>query len=154
MEECIGNYTRGRTAGQTRHICRYSQHPDQKPSPANTYIFSLIIYASYCEYRFHWRRVDGDGTISYQGDIITTAFLDEEDEIFKTRGSMLKTLDWARRSRLTAVQAALHALESGPAVQETRYAQLSMITLISLILVRSPPQTDAARTNAPHATNL
>ncbi|KAL8730554.1 MAG: hypothetical protein Q9166_004008 [cf. Caloplaca sp. 2 TL-2023] len=112
-------------------------HPDQEPSPANTCIFSLIVYARYCEYRLHWRRVDNDRTISYEGDIITRAFLDEEDEIFKTRGVMLKTLDWARGSRLTAIQAAVRALGSGPAVQEA-----------------SPPQTDAARTNTPHTTSL
>ncbi|KAL8937486.1 MAG: hypothetical protein Q9216_004395 [Gyalolechia sp. 2 TL-2023] len=108
-------------AGDT--IYRFFKHaqPHQEPSPADTCVFSLIVYARHCEYRIHWRRVDDeDGTISYEGDIIARAFLDEEDEIFKTRGVMLKTLSWARGSRLTAIQAALRALGSGPAVQEAR----------------------------------
>ena len=105
-------------------IYRFFKHaqPDQEPSPANVCVFSLIVYARHCEYRLHWRRVDNDGTISYEGDIIARAFFDEEDEIFKTRGVMLRTLCWARESRLTAIQAALRAFGSRLAIQEARYA--------------------------------
>ncbi|KAL8780870.1 MAG: hypothetical protein Q9213_006260 [Squamulea squamosa] len=113
---------------------KYAQ-PDREPSPTDVCVFSLIVYARHCEYRVHWRRVDDDGTISYEGDIIARAFLAEEDAIFKTRGVILKTLDWARGSRLRAIQAALRALESGSGAQEA-----------------SPPQTEAMDMNLPHNT--
>ena len=116
-------------------IYRFFKHayPDQEPSPANICVFSLIVYARHCEYRLHWRRVDENGTISYEGDTVSRAFFDEVHEIFTTRGVILKTLDWARGSRLTAIQAALGSLISGPGVQEARYTQLSIThTLISL----------------------
>lgn len=105
----------------TYRLFEYAE-PDQEPSPANTCVFSLLVHARTCEYRLHWRRVGTDGTISYEGDTIARAFLDDLDGIFKTRGVILKTLDWARGSRLTAIQQALRALGSGAAVmQGARY---------------------------------
>ncbi|KAL9019964.1 MAG: hypothetical protein Q9185_002786 [Variospora sp. 1 TL-2023] len=92
-------------------------NPDQEPSPANVY--------------------DDDATISYEGDIISKAFLDDDDMIFKTRGIILQTLDWVRGTRLTAIRAALQALRSRPAVQQA-----------------SPPTTDAAQINASNAHHL
>lgn len=100
-------------------------YPNQEPSPAHICVFSLIVYARNCEYRIHWRRVDGDGTISHEGDIVSRAYLDDVAEIFKLRGVMLKTLEWARGPRLTAIKKALEALRSGSAVQQARYAQLT-----------------------------
>ncbi|KAL8751520.1 MAG: hypothetical protein Q9184_006044 [Pyrenodesmia sp. 2 TL-2023] len=111
-------------------------YPKQEPSPAHICVFSLIVYARNCEYRIHWRRVDGDGTISHEGDIVSRAYLDNEAEIFKLRGVMLKTLEWARGPRLTAIKKALEALRSGSAVQEP-----------------SPATTETAPANAPHTVN-
>ncbi|KAL8924708.1 MAG: hypothetical protein Q9208_003898 [Pyrenodesmia sp. 3 TL-2023] len=111
-------------------------YPKQEPSPEHICVFSLIVYARNCEYRIHWRRVDCDGTISYEGDIVSRAYLDDEAEIFKLRGVMLKTLEWARGPRLTAIKNALEALRSGSAVQQA-----------------SPPTTDAIPYNVPHAAN-
>ncbi|KAL8939880.1 MAG: hypothetical protein Q9211_002547 [Gyalolechia sp. 1 TL-2023] len=103
-------------------------HPTQEPLPANVCVFSLIVYARNCEYRLHWRRVDSDGIVTYEGDIISRAYLDDEVEIFKLRGAMLKTLAWACGPRLTAIKATLEALRSGPAVQQARYGQPRIMT--------------------------
>ncbi|KAI4181274.1 MAG: hypothetical protein L6R41_006720 [Letrouitia leprolyta] len=90
-----------------------------EPSAVDTCIFSLVIYARHCEYRVHWRRVDDDdGTISYEGDIISQAFFNDVEQIFKTRGVFLKTLEWARGSRLKTIQDALRALGSRKAVHQ------------------------------------
>ncbi|KAL8909961.1 MAG: hypothetical protein Q9171_004727 [Xanthocarpia ochracea] len=111
-------------------------HPTQEPLPENVCVFSLIVYARNCEYRLHWRRVDSNGKVNYEGDIVSRAYLDDEAEIFKLRGAMLKTLAWACGPRLTAIKAALEALRSGPTLQQA-----------------SPPTTDVAQTDAPHIRN-
>ncbi|KAL8960048.1 MAG: hypothetical protein Q9193_003182 [Seirophora villosa] len=103
-------------------------HPYQEPSPENTCMFSLVIFAPYCQYRIHWRRVDDNKTVSYEGDVISQAFFNDVDAVFKTRGVIFKTLDWARGSRLAAIKGALEALGSKTAVQQARYAKLSTMT--------------------------
>ncbi|KAI4136473.1 MAG: hypothetical protein LQ341_005599 [Variospora aurantia] len=121
-------------------IYRFFQHahPDQEPSHANTCMFSLIVYMRHCEYRLHWRRVDDDdATVSYEGDVISQAFFNDVDMVFKTRGVILKTLDWVRGTRLTAIRVALQALRSRPAVQQA-----------------SSPTTDAAQINASNIHNF
>ncbi|KAL8895983.1 MAG: hypothetical protein Q9207_007924 [Kuettlingeria erythrocarpa] len=102
-------------------------HPNEEPRPENVCVFSLIVYARNCEYRLHWRRVDDDGKVNIEGDIVSRAYLDNEAEIFKLRSAMLRTLDWARGPRLTAIKAALVALRS-PAVQQARYGWLRTMT--------------------------
>ncbi len=104
-------------------IYRFFQraHPNQEPSPEHVCMFSLVVYVRYCEYRIHWRRVDDDGTISYEGDIISQAFFNDLDGIFKTRGVIYETLDWARDERLSAIKSALQALKPKPAMQQARY---------------------------------
>ncbi|KAI4172550.1 MAG: hypothetical protein LQ346_008583 [Caloplaca aetnensis] len=103
-------------------IYRFFQraHPNQEPSPEHVCMFSLAVYARYCEYRIHWRRVDDDGTISYEGDIISQAFFNDLDAIFKTRGVILETLNWARQERLLAIKVALQALTLKRAVEQAR----------------------------------
>ncbi|KAL8703853.1 MAG: hypothetical protein Q9201_002968 [Fulgogasparrea decipioides] len=86
-----------------------------EPSPAETCVFSLMVHAKHFEYRIHWRRVGDDGLVSYEGDIIAQAFFNQSDEIFKARSVILKTLEWVRGRRLTAIRNKLKDLAATPA---------------------------------------
>lgn len=87
-----------------------------EPSPADTSVFSLQVYDKYCDYRVHWRRVDDSGLVSYEGDILCSAFFSDERAVFNVRSVILKVLDWARGTRLQAIRKKLQDLGSVPSV--------------------------------------
>ncbi|KAL8923498.1 MAG: hypothetical protein Q9172_003105 [Xanthocarpia lactea] len=86
--------------------------PGYEPSPALTCVFSLVVQSSIFEYRLHWRRIGGDGEVSYEGDVIAEGFFRDEKAIFQGRSVILKTLEWARGERLVAIQKKLETLGS------------------------------------------
>ncbi|KAL8687207.1 MAG: hypothetical protein Q9218_006555 [Villophora microphyllina] len=113
--------TRRDTSTSTQCMYRFFKHKcsagDPEPSPAQTCVFSLQVYDEYCRYRVHWRRVDEEtGLVSYEGDVIATALFDDERSIFDTRSVILNVLNWARTTRLHAIQQKLHILGSTPSV--------------------------------------
>lgn len=83
---------------------------DPEPSPACTCVFSLQVYDEYCRFRIHWRRVDENGKVSYEGDVLRSAFFDDELQIFNLRSCVLEVLKWARGTRLDAIKRKLLAL--------------------------------------------
>lgn len=85
-------------------------HPDREPSPALTCAFSLCVHYQGFDYRIHWRRTDDEGNVSYEGDRVTDALYHRPLEVFEARGAILKTLDWVRGQRLTAIKDALRAV--------------------------------------------
>ncbi|KAI4173460.1 MAG: hypothetical protein LQ348_006581 [Seirophora lacunosa] len=89
---------------------------DPEPSPAETCVFSLQVYDEYCRYRVHWRRVDGDGAPSYEGDVLYSAFFSEESQIFAVRTCIRNVLAWARGPRLQAIQRKLQSSGSAQPV--------------------------------------
>ncbi|KAI4121623.1 MAG: hypothetical protein LQ338_006260 [Usnochroma carphineum] len=97
-------------------IHRFFLHaqPRSNPSPALTCIFSLCVHYRTFEYRIHWRRVGDDGGVCYEADIIAEARMNKVQEVFEARGVILKTLDWVRGQRLTAIQGALKASKGAP----------------------------------------
>ncbi|KAL8916918.1 MAG: hypothetical protein Q9208_008282, partial [Pyrenodesmia sp. 3 TL-2023] len=86
-------------------------HPDREPSPATTCVFSLCVHYQGFDYRVHWRRVDDEGTVTYEGDRVTDARFHKPLEVFEARGAIRKTLDWVRGARLTAIKEALRAVK-------------------------------------------
>ncbi|KAL8684118.1 MAG: hypothetical protein Q9224_006598 [Gallowayella concinna] len=83
---------------------------DPEPLTSDTCVFSLQVYNMYCHYRVHWRRVDENGKVSYEGDILCSAFVNDEEQIYRVRSCMLNILDWARGTRLPAIHRKLEAL--------------------------------------------
>ncbi|KAL8938176.1 MAG: hypothetical protein Q9211_003335 [Gyalolechia sp. 1 TL-2023] len=121
---------------RTANKARYSP-------PENICVFSLVVYAPYCQYRIHWRRVDDDGTISYQGDVISRAFFDDLGAIFKVRSIMLETLEWARGHRLNAIKKALEVVGCQNAGQQASPA--TTITAPTNNLQVTKPQSPARK---------
>ncbi|KAL8855693.1 MAG: hypothetical protein Q9178_007659 [Gyalolechia marmorata] len=91
---------------------KHRSAPGYEPSQADTCVFSLEVRADSFKYRVHWRRVADDGRVFYEGDVIAKAWFAEEDEIFRGRSVILKTLEWARGTRLVAIQKKLQDLLS------------------------------------------
>ncbi|KAL8894961.1 MAG: hypothetical protein Q9207_008352 [Kuettlingeria erythrocarpa] len=91
-------------------------YPGQEPSPATTCVFSLCVHYQGFDYRVHWRHIDDDGIVTYEGDRVTDARYHKPLEVFEARGAILKTLDWVRGARLTAIKNALKAVNPSPAI--------------------------------------
>ncbi|KAL8707812.1 MAG: hypothetical protein Q9220_007219 [cf. Caloplaca sp. 1 TL-2023] len=89
----------------------------QNPSVNLTCVFSLCVDANTAEYRLHWRDVTNSREIQYHAERIQSALLCEEESVFRLRGMIIKTLDWVRGERLTAVQESLGNI-SKPSPQE------------------------------------
>ncbi|KAL8759618.1 MAG: hypothetical protein Q9199_000662 [Rusavskia elegans] len=83
---------------------------DPEPLPSDTCVFSLQVYDEYCRYRIHWRRVDENGNVSYEGDELCSAFFNDEEQIYQVRSCILNVLTWARGPRLEAIHRKLKAL--------------------------------------------
>ena len=98
--------------GALYQFFKHKSPPSFEPSPALTCVFSLIVQSAIFQYRVHWRRIGGDGEISYEGDVIAKGFFEDEQEIFRGRSVILKTLEWARGERLVAIQKKLETLGS------------------------------------------
>ncbi|KAL9104868.1 MAG: hypothetical protein Q9163_000254 [Psora crenata] len=119
-----------------------------EPSPAETCVFSICVHYQGFDYRVHWRRVDEKGEVSYEADIVAQARYRDPQEIFRTRGAIMKTLDWARGARLTMIRNKLAALISAGATQLSKYIATDDVTpyvahygLIMLTLLYSTPQS-------------
>ncbi|KAI4156775.1 MAG: hypothetical protein L6R39_001030 [Caloplaca ligustica] len=70
-------------------------YPDREPSAALICVFFLCVNQQGFEYRVHWRRVDGDGSVSWGQ-------------------TLLHAPDWVRGARLTAIRDALKVLAMRP----------------------------------------
>lgn len=104
-------------------IYRFFKHvyPDQEPSAALTCTFSICVNQQAFEYRVHWRHVEADGRVSWEGDPVAFAFYYDEKQVFKARSAILKTLDWVRGPRLTAIRNALKVIATRQPPTLTRY---------------------------------
>ena len=78
-----------------------------RPSASSTCVFSLCVDPKQAAYRVHWRNEDPDGGISWEADVLSQAFLNNNDQIYQLRGRILKTLAWARRARFQAISQAI-----------------------------------------------
>ncbi|KAL8713089.1 MAG: hypothetical protein Q9225_006835 [Loekoesia sp. 1 TL-2023] len=99
--------------------------PATEPSPALTCVFSLCVDANMMRHRLHWRHVESNGSVSYHAEYIKSALLEDEDQVFIARGTLLKALEWARGSRLTAILEALKKAQ--PPKASTRYIVLHLL---------------------------
>lgn len=86
-------------------------YPDQEPPAALTCVFSVCVHAHGFDYRVHWRRVADNGKVSWEGDRVVGARWYMENEVFETRGAIMKLLDWVHGARLTAIGRALEAIQ-------------------------------------------
>ncbi|KAI4168058.1 MAG: hypothetical protein LQ343_006691 [Gyalolechia ehrenbergii] len=91
------------------HIFKLA-YPDKEPEAHFTCVFSLCVHSKGFDYRVHWRRVAEDGTVSWEADMVSEARFRHPEEVFQTRGAILKTLDWVRGDRLKAITGALKAI--------------------------------------------
>ncbi|KAL8935873.1 MAG: hypothetical protein Q9211_004469 [Gyalolechia sp. 1 TL-2023] len=91
---------------------RFFKHvyPDQEPSAALTCVFSLCVNQQGFEYRVHWRHVEGNGRVSWEGDPVACAYYSDAQQVFRARSAILNTLDWVRGARLTAIRGALKVM--------------------------------------------
>ncbi|KAL8942712.1 MAG: hypothetical protein Q9216_001516 [Gyalolechia sp. 2 TL-2023] len=85
-------------------------YPDKEPEVHFTCTFSVCVHGKGFDYRIHWRRVADDGTVSWEADLVLEARFHHPEEVFQTRGAILKTLDWVRSDRLNAITAALKTI--------------------------------------------
>ncbi|KAL8676761.1 MAG: hypothetical protein Q9186_006742, partial [Xanthomendoza sp. 1 TL-2023] len=98
-------------AGDTLYRLLKLAYPYEEPSPASTCIFSLCVHSSGFDFRVHWRCVANDGKVSWEGDRVVDARWHKPDEVFEARGAIMKTLDWARSTRLTDIRDALEVIQ-------------------------------------------
>ncbi|KAL8941732.1 MAG: hypothetical protein Q9216_002060 [Gyalolechia sp. 2 TL-2023] len=92
----------------------YQRSGNSEPSVDQTCVFSLCIDSTVAEYRVHWRHVDGEGKVSYEAERVASALLHDGDMVFRLRGCILNTLDWARGDRLTSIRKALTLMKQPP----------------------------------------
>lgn len=83
------------------------------PQPEDTAIFSARVTGDTIDLYVHWRRMDPRDGLSWEMDKIRSAFLDQEEDVYKVRSLLLEILDWARGDRLHQIKAAL-ALRNKP----------------------------------------
>ncbi|KAL9012190.1 MAG: hypothetical protein Q9173_003027 [Seirophora scorigena] len=84
------------------------------PSVPMTCIFSLCVDSTTADYWLHWRHVDAEGKVSYQGERVSSALLHDDEMVFRLRGCILKTLDWARGQRLASIRNTLQLVQQPP----------------------------------------
>ncbi|KAL8778772.1 MAG: hypothetical protein Q9213_007252 [Squamulea squamosa] len=108
-------------------------YPDQEPSPAMTCVFSLCVHYQGFDYRVHWRRVDNDGVITYEGDRVADARYHKPPEVFEARGAILKTLDWVRGARLTAIKDALRAMKPRSVLSIVWFFLFTTVPVLTLL---------------------
>lgn len=73
-----------------------------------TAVFSLCVDSNNIELRVHWRRLESDGTVTWEADLIEDGMLRHAEHVFKIRSCMLNILAWARGERLSSIKDALH----------------------------------------------
>ncbi|KAL8770156.1 MAG: hypothetical protein Q9209_003998 [Squamulea sp. 1 TL-2023] len=130
-------------------------YPDQVPSPAMTCVFSLCVHYQGFDYRVHWRRVDNDGVITYEGDRVADARYHKPLEVFEARGAILKTLDWVRGARLTAIKDALRAVKPRSVLSIVWFFLFTTVPVLTLpqscdfvVIIRASTPTSNASTIA------
>ncbi|KAL8956177.1 MAG: hypothetical protein Q9193_006225 [Seirophora villosa] len=91
---------------------RFFKHvyPDTEPSAALTCVFSICVNQQGFEYRVHWRHVEENGRVSWEGDPVACAYYNDAKQVFHARSAILNTLVWVRGARLTAIRDALKVM--------------------------------------------
>ena len=75
-----------------------------------TCCFSLCANVQQAEFRIHWRREDTTtGHVSWEADMVESAHLYKEEQVYRLRGCILRALEWARNKRFDNITAALNA---------------------------------------------
>ncbi|MCJ1397710.1 hypothetical protein MMC11_000906 [Xylographa trunciseda] len=78
-----------------------------QPRECETAVFCVCIGPKSIEIYISWRCYQPSGMLSWEMDLIQDAWLHKEDQVFQARSVLLNILEWARRTRLDGIKAAL-----------------------------------------------
>lgn len=119
---CIYEWKSSRTASEWKALCQARRDGPTAVNAARnlfitanyedipddwTTVFSVCVTSSIAQIYVHWRRLAGDGDVTWECDEIESAFLHKPNEVFRIRTALLNILEWARGPRLARFMEAL-----------------------------------------------